>query len=355
MEITLLEDPACSWCWAFQPVITTLEFEILDGAQKRPIRMRSVLGGLSDRPIMEGSFFIRQWTQAAEISGMPFETGIWDRHLLRTSFEACRAAKAALGQGGGAVRRLLRRIREAYFTEQVPIDSRENLIELARTEGLDTEAMTEALASGRAGFLFERDRLEAAPYRFGFPTMLLRKHPNDTPVALHGMVPYADILQLLLQMGLDPNDRRKFCDRPEDWDRLFSLHRRLAPAEVQMVTGLEGDALVEICARNGVEQEGAFLMRRTASSTPRAESTTASIAKTIDGAIDDPLVDGLAEAEVGTEVGIAVEVEACPQSCTEAMEDTAASGLNTEPAEDEIPDSLPAAEALRQAAETADS
>ena len=30
MEVTVYEDPACSWCWAFQPVSTILEYEFRD-------------------------------------------------------------------------------------------------------------------------------------------------------------------------------------------------------------------------------------------------------------------------------------------------------------------------------------
>ena len=262
MEITLLEDPACSWCWAFQPVITALEFEVLRAPLKRPIRMKRVMGGLSDRPVIEGSFFARHWMSAAELSGMPFNPEIWSRHLLRTTFEACRAVKAAQALGPPAADRLLRRIREGFHVDGIPVDDRETLIELAREEGLDVEVIREQLASGRAEQLFGQDRREVVQYRFGFPTLLIRKHPNDAPVVLHGMVPYEEVLQVLHRLGFSMDDRRTFVDRPEHWDELFSIHRRLTRAEIRLVTGLDDPLLHEALDRHAVQEGEYFLPRR---------------------------------------------------------------------------------------------
>src|SRR5882672_4996308 len=114
MEITLLEDPACGWCWAFQPVTTALSFELIDGARKPALKLRRVMGGLRDSPVVEASFLTRHWQTAAQLSGMPFNPAIWERHLLRTTFESCRAVKAATAQGQRAADRFLRRIREAF-------------------------------------------------------------------------------------------------------------------------------------------------------------------------------------------------------------------------------------------------
>jgi protein-disulfide isomerase-like protein with CxxC motif len=266
MEITLHEDPACGWCWAFQPVTTAIEFELLGNSGRgnsgrKSVKLRRVMGGLSDRPTVEGSFLARSWLRAAEISGMPFDPEIWDRHLLRTTHEACRAVKAALPLGAEATARYLRRIREAFFVEGIAIDNQENLIELAKAAGLDSELIRENLANGRAEFFFDRDLQEASHVRFGFPTLLIRKHPNDTPVILQGIVSYTDVLQPLTRMGLAPTDRRRFADRPEDWTRLFAIHPRLALAEVRLVTGLEDDRLEASMARNGIRSEGAFLVR----------------------------------------------------------------------------------------------
>jgi putative protein-disulfide isomerase len=261
MEITLLEDPACSWCWAFQPVITALEFELLRATARRPLQLRRVMGGLRDCPVVEPSFFARHWQAAAEISGMPFNVEVWDRRPLRTTFEACRAVKAAQAQGQGAADRLLRRIREAFHVEGMRIDERAVLLDLARSEGLDAASLEEHLQNGRAEALFERDRREASHHRFGFPTLLIRKHPTEPPTVLNGLVNYLEVVQSIHRLGLPGQERRRFVDRPEDWDRLFAIHARLTLSEIRMVLRLDGQPLAETLSRNGVRSEGPFYVR----------------------------------------------------------------------------------------------
>ncbi|HVR74604.1 MAG TPA: hypothetical protein VMT52_09740, partial [Planctomycetota bacterium] len=97
----------------------------------------------------------------------------------------------------------------------------------------------ENLLSGRAEALFARDRLEAAQYGFGFPTILLRGGSNDPPRVLQGSVPYGDILQAILSLGVPPCERRRFKPSRESWVDLFKLCRRLTSAEIHMVTGAD--------------------------------------------------------------------------------------------------------------------
>ena len=77
LEVVFLEDPACSWCWAFQPVETTFLFEW--GEQ---LRWRMVMAGLRDHPVPDPSLIIRHWQTASAVSGMPFEPDIWNSHIL---------------------------------------------------------------------------------------------------------------------------------------------------------------------------------------------------------------------------------------------------------------------------------
>ncbi len=192
---------------------------------------------------------------------MPFHPEIWNRYLLSTTFEACRIVKAALLQGQHRADRLLRRIREAYYVEEIPIDDRENLLNLAREEGLDIEAIRENLSNGRAEILFGRDRQEAAPHRFGFPTLLLRKNPHDAAIVLRGMVQYGEVLQALYRLGLSSGDRKRFLGRPEDWDLAFSIHSRLTLAELRLLSGFSCEQLAQCCVQNHITQEGDFFIQ----------------------------------------------------------------------------------------------
>jgi len=251
MEVTFYEDPACSWCWAFQPVSTAFAFEF-----RNVVKPRFVMGGLRDRPTVDVDFVVQQWKKAEAVSGMPFDCGIWKKHVLRTTFIACRAVKAAAMIHEDAAHRLLRRIREALYVEQTPVDDQEAILALALEIGLDTEGLRENLASGRAETLFARDRMEASQYGFGFPTIVLKCGHSDPPIVLQGAVPYSDLLQALSSMGVSPRERRRFRDTRESWVSLFQIHPRLTLAEIHMVTGLEKTKLTARLNDLGIHQCG---------------------------------------------------------------------------------------------------
>ncbi|MGQ9591700.1 MAG: DsbA family protein, partial [Planctomycetota bacterium] len=253
MEIAFYEDPACSWCWAFQPVATRFAFEF-----GPLLASRRVMGGLRDLPAADAKFVIRQWKKAEAVSGMPFDPRVWRKYRLRTTFVACRAVKAAGMISEIAAHRLLRRLREAQFVEQVPIDDVETIVFLGTEVGIAAHRLRENLASGRAETLFARDRAEAAQYGFGFPTIVLRDGPLEEPTVLQGTVPYRDLLRALSAHGFDVRRRRRFRDTEEHWAALFRIHPRLTFAELQKVTRLEGSRLQDRLADLGVRKRGVF-------------------------------------------------------------------------------------------------
>jgi protein-disulfide isomerase-like protein with CxxC motif len=253
MEATLFEDPACCWCWAFQPVATVFAFEL-----GTLVRIRHVMGGLRDRPVADAGFIMQQWKKAEAVSGMPFDGEVWRLPPLRTTFLACRSIKAAAMFDQQAAARLLRKLQEAFCVERVLIDDIEAIFSLARQVGCDVEAMAENLASGRAEALFARDRAEAAQHGFGFPTLILRSGNQDSPIVLQGAVPYADILQALSSLGFPVKDRPRFRDTAECWARLFRIHRRLTFAEIHEVTGLDRQTFAARARDIGIRQSGVF-------------------------------------------------------------------------------------------------
>ena len=252
MEVTVYEDPACSWCWAFQPVSTLFEYEFRD-----LITIRHAMAGLRDRPPADADFFAEQCRKAGEVFEMPFDCGIWKKRLLRSTFPACRAVVAASLIDPGASSRLLRRLREAFHVEQVLIDDAETILGLATEVGIDVEALGENLASGRVEALFDRDRNEASRHGFGLPTLVFRGG-NEPPTVLEGAVPYEDILAAIAALGIDIRERSRFQDSPEGWQRLFSIHRRLTPTEIRTVTELDSGTLAQRLAEIGSRLRGHF-------------------------------------------------------------------------------------------------
>jgi protein-disulfide isomerase-like protein with CxxC motif len=253
LEVTFFEDPACCWCWAFRPVSAVFDFE-LGGC----VRIRRVMGGLRDRPAADAEFIVNQWRKAENVSGMPFDPEVWKVRVLRTTFTACRAVKAAAILDEDAGLRLLRRLQEAFYTERIPIDDLDTILPLALECGIDQDGFVENLASGRAEALFARDREEAARYGFGFPTILIRSRAHETETILQGAVPYAQILQALTALGLPLRERRRFRDTPDCWKALFALRGRYALPELQMVAGMKRSALAARLKEMGVEPDGAL-------------------------------------------------------------------------------------------------
>jgi|GEM_PF-470404 len=263
MEVAFYEDPACSWCWAFEPVATALDFEL-----GRELRIRHVMGGLRDRPPADDDFIRGQWKKAQSMSGMPFETLVWEQRPLQTTYLACRAVKAAAIADARLTTRFLRRLREAFFTEKVLIDDVTAILSLAAEVGLDVDALKENLANGRAEELFSRDRHEASQQGFGFPTIILMSTKQESPVVLQGAVDYEVILDALHRLGVSPRKRRRFQDVPEHWHTLFELRTRLTMAELRRVTGWTESELCDRLESLGAARCGPFF-------TLHGESTTA--------------------------------------------------------------------------------
>ncbi|MEM7231359.1 MAG: DsbA family protein [Planctomycetota bacterium] len=257
MQVVLFEDPACSWCWAFQPSDTTFRFEFGD-----ELDVRRVMGGLRDQPLPDRGFLRRQWLLAAEVSGMPFDPSILEARTLQSTFHACRAVKAVQVSQPALAERYLRRVREAFYVERVFVDDLNTLYSLATEVGVSLPKMEDHVDSARAEGFFRQDQAEAARFGFGFPTMVLMPTPGDTtadPVLLQGAVPYDDIVKAISEFGSrEEIPRRIFRDTPDDWRRLFGLHTRLTLAEVAQVTGLEEIHLRKRLLEFGVDLSGPF-------------------------------------------------------------------------------------------------
>jgi putative protein-disulfide isomerase len=263
LEVVFIEDPACSWCWAFQPVETAFLFEFGEN-----VPWRSVMGGLRDQPVPDVTLVMRHWETAQSVSGMPFEPEIWKKHVLRSTYTACRAVKAASIRSPEGARRLLRRLREAFYVEQAPIDDLELIFTLAGELELGKDDLLEQIASGRAESLFSLDRDEASRHGFGFPTIVIRKATMEPPVVLEGAVSFRELTEALSESGVPASARRRFRDQPADWNRLFEIQPRLALAELLVVTSMGEATIRKRLAEFGIRQEGAFFCRGESNSGP---------------------------------------------------------------------------------------
>jgi protein-disulfide isomerase-like protein with CxxC motif len=251
VEIVILEDPACHWCWAFQPIETTLLFEY--GEHLTP---RRVMAGLRDRPLPETGIVRQQWQSAAEVSGMPFLATRLGGRVLSTTYAACRAVKAISSSDPEFADRYLRRIREAYFVEGISIDDTSNLVALA----IEIGAPTDGLQSGRGHSLFEEDRRRASGIGFGLPTLTLRPSgaaPESTKL-LQGLVPYEELVETLASVGLREDRRRRFHGSARDWERLFAVRERITLPEIRHLSGWDDGDILRRLSQIGAIDESPF-------------------------------------------------------------------------------------------------
>lgn len=149
MQNTLyyVHDPMCSWCWAFRPVLQTLQ-------QRLPGRLGMVklLGGLApdtDQPMEPAmrEYLQQTWRRiATQVPGTRFNHAFWQRNVpRRATYPACRAVLAAREQQADEA--MLEAIQHAYYLQARNPSEEAVLIALATEIGLDAQRFARALES----------------------------------------------------------------------------------------------------------------------------------------------------------------------------------------------------------------
>jgi len=153
--------------------------------------------------------------EVAAETGMPIDTGVWERFPPASSHPPSIAVHAAALQGAGFGDRMLRRVQEAFFTERRPVDTPEALIGLAaEVPGLDARRFAgdvlgpAAYAAFRADWEDARRPLPEARdvketegrLRYAFPTLVLRG-PGGALAVLDGGHPYAAYAEAVAELA----------------------------------------------------------------------------------------------------------------------------------------------------------
>ncbi|MDH4228980.1 MAG: DsbA family protein [Nitrospirota bacterium] len=198
-------DPVCSWSWANEPVLRRL---LCAYGHDMVIhhRMGGLLGSrdaafVDAQNALSGPDPVQYREHQDEVcrgAQVPFDARVWDRHAPLSSYPACIAVKAAGLQGAGFEAAYLRRVREAFFTECRPVDSRDALLALAReVTGLDLERFAVEVDGPLARENFAADLVATrtpvpgardvktepdGARRYGFPTMVLMNGVGDARV-----------------------------------------------------------------------------------------------------------------------------------------------------------------------------
>lgn len=144
-ELIFVADPMCSWCWGFSPVME----KIRDAANDRA-RLRLVVGGL--RPgtdaVMDDKMrgYIRHhWEQVAATTGQPFDFGLFERDdFIYNTEPACRAIVVARTIQPGTEFDLFEALQRAFYAGNTDVTDPKVICDLAKAQGLDADAFTQA-------------------------------------------------------------------------------------------------------------------------------------------------------------------------------------------------------------------
>src|SRR4051794_29051601 len=156
VQVRFYTDPACPWSWAAEPALRRLMWEF-----EGELEFVWVMGGLA-RSYEKANLLdvVSVWLEDAAAGGMPSDPRIWTKNPLESTYPACRAVKAAAGQGPEAESRYLRTLREGIMFERRKLDHPETLIDAAARSGLDGKRFEADLRSPASEEAFEADLAE---------------------------------------------------------------------------------------------------------------------------------------------------------------------------------------------------
>lgn len=168
-------DPMCSWCWAFRPVLATLEQQLPAG-----LPLIRILGGLApdtDRPMPTAQQHtirgIWQTIQRA-VPGTAFNYAFWETcQPRRSTYPACRAVIAARRQGDYEVS-MIEAIQQAYYLSARNPSDDGTLIHLAEELGLVVDQFAQDLKAPATQAELEQEiRFTRDCGVTGFPSLVL--------------------------------------------------------------------------------------------------------------------------------------------------------------------------------------
>jgi len=186
---------------------------------------------------------VGEMLEAADRSGMPVDTRLWQGAPPRSSHPACIAVKAAAEQGDPSP--YLRRLREGFMCRRRKLDSTDALIEEGRALGdLDIDRLRYSLASHAVleAFAADLDRAAAVPAehhapgtgRVKLPSLEFRE-PDGVVHGVYGYSDYASLAAAAIAAGAAPGG-----SPPPGVEDALRIFGSMATAEIAAVCDLPG-------------------------------------------------------------------------------------------------------------------
>jgi len=199
-------NPFCIWCWASEPILRKIEVEYGDQVEIYPYigalipdlrEIQDPESGLYAYDIERSNKnFMARWQSHEADIGMPID--VVDFELFNERRYSTMPTEVALEAARQTDESLLptymRRIREALFTEHVPVNDQDEYLRLAEEVGYDLDSFTTPLIDGRARAYFNEGLHTAEKYGVDtYPTSILvwQDDEREEAIFLKGFVPYS--------------------------------------------------------------------------------------------------------------------------------------------------------------------
>lgn len=226
IQASYYTDPACPWSWALEPNLRRLEVEFGEA-----VSISYTIGGLAPR-FEDPQAQVREWLDACDRSGMPFDPRLWLEAPPSSSHPACLAVIAAGEQGAAVQAAYLRRVREGLMCGRRKLDAAESLVaEAHAVPGMDAARLRRDLGSSATIERFGADleRTRAIGGADALPTLVLGDR------ALRGFVAYDEWSAAALAAGAEPAG-----EPPPSIEQALRRFGTLATAEVAAACALPG-------------------------------------------------------------------------------------------------------------------
>lgn len=169
VRIVHFADPLCWWSWGLEPVLRRLKAVYGDNLEVE-YRMGGVFDDLDEwrRTYDVDEESTADWVrESVDLMGMPLHPDFYRESGTSSTYDACRAFRAAILQDRGRAERYFRRMMEAFQVETRP-PTREVLASLAEEVGLDGERLLRDLDSETVekAFVADREAMRSAHANF---------------------------------------------------------------------------------------------------------------------------------------------------------------------------------------------
>jgi len=195
MKLVYFASPMCSWCWGFSPVIQKLR------NTKSVSHIRLVLTPFridTTEPMDDElrSYVLGQWHKVHQATQQPFDFRFaMPADFIYNTRLACLAIKAFSKQLPDQELDYVNALQHFYYTDNINITNRDELVNIARDFTLDVELFTQDLVDKKTAIELEQDFSLCQQLAVNsYPTLMIDKEGAYTLLA-NGNTQYQEVMR----------------------------------------------------------------------------------------------------------------------------------------------------------------